>query len=98
MKVKLIGKEESYETEGRDPDGLIPEGAKMALVKYAEDGTVKGIFYSKRGPKFSEKSFEEDHKRYGKELEQMNSRIQTPEEMRQVRDKLVELAQQGATD
>ena len=75
---------EGYSINGRDTEGLIPEGTTNVIIDYKEDGSVRGIFYNKALNKRMSETTVEDLERLQGEVEAMNSRPQTPEEMQRV--------------
>ncbi|MBU3907185.1 MAG: hypothetical protein KKA64_02950 [Nanoarchaeota archaeon] len=75
---------EGYSINGRDTEGLIPEGTTNVIVDYKEDGSVRGIFYNKDLNKRMGETTVEDLKRLQGEVEAMNLRHQTQAEMQKV--------------
>jgi len=75
---------EGYSIDGRDNEGLIPEGTTNVIVDYKEDGSVRGIFYNKALKKRMSETTIENLKGLQNEVEAMNSRPQTQEEMQRV--------------
>lgn len=81
MEANLRGFELRYNISGRDEDGLIPEGATNVLVQYKENGEPYSIFYSKEHVRSSDIDV---LKRNQEEIEDMNDRELTPEEVGRV--------------
>ena len=78
--VVKISTEERYSIEGRISK-LVPEGATLVNINYDSDGNVKSVSYSKR---FDKAATPEELREQQKELDAMNSREQSQEEMNQV--------------
>jgi hypothetical protein len=81
MRTGLLSREERYVVEGKDEEGLIPEGTTDVLIEYNQKGRVLRVFYSKR---YGLTGNRKEIQRQQEELDAMNSRVLSSIEMEKI--------------